>query len=150
MKKEIQLLETLSDLEIANAIMQGKSHVKLINPLDKQYEALGLQQTTVLYRKSAEFKELVNYLHNSNSSSHGICFSVKEIFRIERNGERERFNTSKFANLDGSNRRLLWHGSRTANFGGILSQGLRIAPPEAPRSGYMFGMVVLVFYQGSY
>ena len=25
------------------------------------------------------------------------------------------------------------------NFGGILSQGLRIAPPEAPVSGYMFG-----------
>lgn len=30
------------------------------------------------------------------------------------------------------NRRLLWHGSRTTNFAGILSQGLRIAPPEAP------------------
>lgn len=28
--------------------------------------------------------------------------------------------------------------SRTTNFGGILGQGLRIAPPEAPASGYMF------------
>jgi hypothetical protein len=37
------------------------------------------------------------------------------------------------------NHQLLWHGSRTANFGGILSQGLRIAPPEAPVQGYMFG-----------
>ncbi len=34
---------------------------------------------------------------------------------------------------------LLWHGSRIANFVGILSQGLRIAPPEAPVSGYLFG-----------
>lgn len=34
---------------------------------------------------------------------------------------------------------LLWHGSRFYNFGGILSQGLRIAPPEAPKSGYLFG-----------
>ena len=34
---------------------------------------------------------------------------------------------------------LLWHGSRLTNFVGILSQGLRIAPPEAPVSGYMFG-----------
>lgn len=33
----------------------------------------------------------------------------------------------------------MWHGSRATNFGGILSQGLRIAPPEAPVSGYMFG-----------
>ena len=38
-----------------------------------------------------------------------------------------------------SSRRLLWHGSRSTNYGGILSQGLRIAPPEAPVSGYMFG-----------
>jgi poly [ADP-ribose] polymerase len=34
---------------------------------------------------------------------------------------------------------LLWHGSRLSNFVGILSQGLRIAPPEAPASGYLFG-----------
>ncbi|KAF8661669.1 hypothetical protein HU200_056616 [Digitaria exilis] len=37
------------------------------------------------------------------------------------------------------NRMLLWHGSRLSNWTGILSQGLRIAPPEAPVSGYMFG-----------
>lgn len=41
--------------------------------------------------------------------------------------------------MQNSNRRLLWHGSRSTNYGGILSQGLRIAPPEAPVSGYMFG-----------
>ena len=33
------------------------------------------------------------------------------------------------------NRMLLWHGSRLTNFVGILSQGLRIAPPEAPVTG---------------
>ncbi|XWS76284.1 hypothetical protein CRYUN_Cryun01aG0162400 [Craigia yunnanensis] len=30
-------------------------------------------------------------------------------------------------------------GSRLTNFVGILSQGLRIAPPEAPATGFMFG-----------
>jgi len=34
---------------------------------------------------------------------------------------------------------LLWHGSPIMNFCGIISQGLRIAPAEAPMSGYMFG-----------
>lgn len=34
---------------------------------------------------------------------------------------------------------LLWHGSRLTNMVGILSTGLRIAPPEAPVTGYMFG-----------
>jgi len=33
----------------------------------------------------------------------------------------------------------LWHGSRVTNFCGILSQGLRIAPPEAPMQGYAYG-----------
>lgn len=36
-------------------------------------------------------------------------------------------------------RMLLWHGSRMSNWFSILSQGLRIAPPEAPCTGYMFG-----------
>jgi hypothetical protein len=39
---------------------------------------------------------------------------------------------------------LCWElaGSRTTNYVGILSQGLRIAPPEAPVTGYM----VYVFF----
>ena len=64
---------------------------------------------------------------------------VQDIFRIERNGEFDRFSKSPYAKLTSGDRRLLWHGSRSTNFGGILSQGLRIAPPEAPVSGYMFG-----------
>jgi poly [ADP-ribose] polymerase len=42
-------------------------------------------------------------------------------------------------NLARDNRWLYFHGSRISNFMGILSQGLRIAPPEAPKHGYMFG-----------
>ena len=38
-------------------------------------------------------------------------------------------------------RMLLWHGSRLTNWVGILSQGLRIAPPEAPVTGYMVSIV---------
>ena len=45
--------------------------------------------------------------------------------------------TSNF--LDCGNRQLLFHGSRLSNWAGILGQGLRIAPPEAPVTGYMFG-----------
>ena len=47
---------------------------------------------------------------------------------MNRHGEGERFKPFKELH----NRRLLWHGSRTTNYVGILSQGLRIAPPEAP------------------
>ena len=51
-----------------------------------------------------------------------------QIFEIKREGEYGRYKPFK----ELPNRQLLWHGSRTTNFGGILSQGLRIAPPEAP------------------
>lgn len=36
------------------------------------------------------------------------------------------------------NRQLLWHGSGLANWGSILKTGLRIAPPEAPATGWLF------------
>eukprot|EP00915_Cephaloidophora_sp_WS-2016_P009677 GHVH01013906.1.p1 GENE.GHVH01013906.1~~GHVH01013906.1.p1 ORF type:complete len:1004 (+),score=154.63 GHVH01013906.1:1243-4254(+) len=37
------------------------------------------------------------------------------------------------------NRELLWHGSSLPNWAGILSTGLRCAPAQAPKTGYMFG-----------
>jgi poly [ADP-ribose] polymerase len=48
------------------------------------------------------------------------------VFRLERPGEAESF--AKFEEKNRAkigDRRLLWHGSPTSNFSGILSQGLR-------------------------
>jgi len=56
-----------------------------------------------------------------------------DCFKVEREGA-EDFNPKFFGN-----KRLLWHGSRFTNYTGILSQGLRIAPPEAPHTGYVWG-----------
>jgi len=49
----------------------------------------------------------------------------------------------------------LWHGSRFSNYVGIITQGLKIAPPEAPHNGYLFGkgiyfanQIGLSFYYG--
>ena len=55
---------------------------------------------------------------------------------MKREGEAEAFDAYGAAL---GNRKLLWHGSRLTNWAGILSGGLRIAPPEAPVTGYMFG-----------
>lgn len=52
---------------------------------------------------------------------------LTDVFRIERNGEYDIYNPKKLVN-----KKLLFHGSRFSNFGGILSNGMRIAPPEAP------------------
>lgn len=66
-------------------------------------------------------------------SYNGPTMTSLEVFKISRQGESKKFKKKI------GNRKLLWHGSTFSNWGGILSQGLRIAPPEAPACGYAFG-----------
>jgi poly [ADP-ribose] polymerase len=66
----------------------------------------------------------------------GSAVEVSKVFTVT-DARRNAAYDGYSKNLE--NKRLLWHGSRTSNFSGILSQGLRIAPPEAPVSGYLFG-----------
>jgi poly [ADP-ribose] polymerase 2/3/4 len=135
MKKEIELIESLTDMQLANDIMKtakSDKEKKDIHLIDRQYEGLGMQEMTPLDSKSDEFKYLQDYLVNSAGKTHSIQYQVQDIFRIERHGEKDRFLKSSYASIKNSDRRLLWHGSRSTNYGGILSQGLRIAPPEAP------------------
>ncbi|KAF1961008.1 PARP-domain-containing protein [Byssothecium circinans] len=139
LKRELDLLDSLGDMkEAAELMKKDLASAEKINALDRQFRGLGLEEMTVLDPNGTEFQELTQYLLNTRGATHGLNYTVENIFRIERNGEFDRFDNSKYAKIK-SDRRLLWHGSRTTNFGGILSQGLRIAPPEAPVSGYMFG-----------
>lgn len=138
LKKECELLETLTDMGVTNEIMKGPKEKEKIHEIDRQFNSLGLQEMTVVQPKTAEYKELESYLYGSQGRTHHLKYKVESIFRIER-PEEERRRSEAYDNIPVSDRRLLWHGSRSTNYGGILSQGLRIAPPEAPVSGYMFG-----------
>lgn len=140
LKKEVELLDNLTDMEIANQIFSDSLTADSeIHFLDKQFEGLRLDEMTPLDRKSSEFEEISKYLIGAAGPTHHWNLKPQDIFRIERNGEHDRFEQAGMTKIPNSNRRLLWHGSRSTNFGGILSQGLRIAPPEAPVNGYMFG-----------
>ena len=139
LKREVDLLDSLSDMKDASNIMKKEpKDAEKINALDRQFKGLNLEEMTPLNKDSTEFLELKNYLVDTRGATHHVNYQVSQIFRIERQGEKDRFDKSPFAGPP-RDRRLLWHGSRATNFGGILSQGLRIAPPEAPVSGYMFG-----------
>lgn len=138
LKREIELLESLSDLKDADNILKAeKDSGDAIHALDSRFQGLGMQEMTPLPLDSQEFSEINQYLLKTRGETHHVNYTVQDIFRIERQGELERFQESGYASI-ASDRRLLWHGSRATNFGGILGQGLRIAPPEAPVSGYMF------------
>ena len=62
---------------------------------------------------------LQEYVKNTHAVTHNqYDLEVMEVFKVGRHGEEKRFKP--FSKLH--NRMLLWHGSRTTNFVGILSQ----------------------------
>lgn len=134
LKREIELLESLSDMKDASLLMKNEQKEE-INKLDQQFQSLGMNEMTPLDQESPEFTQLVDYLVDTRGATHSANYQVSQIFRVERSGEKDRLEAVHETYQD---RRLLWHGSRCTNFGGILSQGLRIAPPEAPVTGYRY------------
>ncbi|SMY29729.1 unnamed protein product [Zymoseptoria tritici ST99CH_1A5] len=138
LKREVEMLESLTDLKDADTIIKAGKDKSDVHIMDSRFQSLGLEETTSVERATDEFKHISDYLINSRGSTHGHEYELLDVFRIERQGEKDRFEQSH-GKRTSSDRRLLWHGSRSTNYGGILSQGLRIAPPEAPVSGYMFG-----------
>ncbi|KAG0633555.1 poly [ADP-ribose] polymerase 2-B [Tuber brumale] len=140
LKREVSLVENLADMVITTKLLKETKAEKSpdVNILDKQFNSLGLNEATALDRASKEFNFLEAYVKKTHGHTHYQKLHVEEIFRVHRAVEEERWRADGWDKLSNSNRRLLWHGSRTTNFPGILSQGLRIAPPEAPVNGYMF------------
>eukprot|EP01100_Stratorugosa_tubuloviscum_P000946 TRINITY_DN120_c0_g2_i1.p1 TRINITY_DN120_c0_g2~~TRINITY_DN120_c0_g2_i1.p1 ORF type:complete len:768 (-),score=314.89 TRINITY_DN120_c0_g2_i1:36-2339(-) len=132
LRQKMNMLEALVDIEIATRIL-GQSGNSTENELDSRYEKLECS-IAVVDNRTTEFKEIETYFKNSQEPG-SIKLELLELYKIERRLEVERFATVKHW----GDRRLLWHGSRVTNYAGIFSQGLRIAPPEAPCTGYRFG-----------
>ena len=130
-KKKIGLLEALGDIEIAVTLIKGSTK-KDVHPIDQHY--LGLHcELEPLSRISEEFKLVEKYTLQTHGPTHTqYKLLVVDIFKVDKEKHEDNY-------VDHGNNVLLWHGSRLTNWVGILSQGLRIAPPEAPSTGYMFG-----------
>eukprot|EP01121_Diplochlamys_sp_Union-15-3_P018830 TRINITY_DN6943_c0_g1_i1.p1 TRINITY_DN6943_c0_g1~~TRINITY_DN6943_c0_g1_i1.p1 ORF type:complete len:244 (+),score=35.12 TRINITY_DN6943_c0_g1_i1:69-800(+) len=128
----MKLLETLIEIEIAQGLMKQKdSGSEVESEIDVNYRKLKCELDP-LDKKSSEWTMVKDYVLNQQ----GIySLELVDAFKVSREGEQSEFQ--KVADI--GNRQLLWHGSRTTNYVGILSQGLRIAPPEAPKTGYRFG-----------
>ncbi|CAG9313563.1 unnamed protein product [Blepharisma stoltei] len=130
LQQKIAMIESLTDMKIATNILETKS---VGNPVDEHYAKLKCAIQPI-ERTDPVFQLLSQYVQNTHAQTHNnYGLTVLDIFRLSKDGEDERFNTKI------GNDMLLWHGSRLTNWVGILSQGLRIAPPEAPATGYMFG-----------
>lgn len=133
-KSKVKMLEALQDIEIASRLVGFDADND--DSLDEKYEKLHCG-ISPLSHDSEDYRLIEKYLQTTHAPTHtDWSLELEEVFSLEREGESDKFVPYR-EKL--GNRMLLWHGSRLTNFVGILSQGLRIAPPEAPATGYMFG-----------
>lgn len=136
-KEKASMLTTLTDLEIAQRLMRqsGDASAEVnMNPLDIKYRKLRTV-ITPLEAYQQEYSLIQKMVDNTQSNEFPYTIELEGVYEIEREGEADRF--APFARMP--HHRLLWHGSRMTNYIGILSQGLRVAPPEAPVTGYFLG-----------
>ncbi|OCU01585.1 poly [ADP-ribose] polymerase 2 isoform X1 [Xenopus laevis] len=132
MTAKVQLLEALGDIQIAVKLASTELG-SLEHPIDRQYRQLNCSMQP-LDKTSSAFQLIEDYLLSTHAPTHNdYTMTLLQVFELQRVGEESNFRA------DLPNRMLLWHGSRLTNWVGILSQGLRVAPPEAPVTGYMFG-----------
>ena len=88
------------------------------DPIDVHYEKLKTE-IEVVDKNSNEFEILKKYVENTHAATHNLfALEIQDIFKVNRKGENKRFKPFKKL----PNRKLLWHGSRTTNYAGILSQ----------------------------
>ncbi|KZT68464.1 PARP-domain-containing protein [Daedalea quercina L-15889] len=144
LKKELELVDALGDMEVASKLIAASvpkdENGRPLNPLDQNFLSLRLSKMEPVSRNSMEFGALVAYARDTHGATHWhYQVQVQHAFRVERQDETDAWMKAGHDKLADGERLLLWHGSRSTNFAGILKQGLRIAPPEAPVTGYMFG-----------
>ncbi|UYV80414.1 PARP1 [Cordylochernes scorpioides] len=131
-KAKIDMLDSLLEIELAYKMLKETPDGKM-DPIDQHYLQL---RADISVADCPEMDMIQKYVANTHAATHSsYSLHIQDVFKVSRHTETKRFKP--FLKLP--NHKLLWHGSRITNFAGILSQGLRIAPPEAPSTGYMFG-----------
>lgn len=133
LQKKMDMLNVLSDIEVAqNLVQEGESQVDdgeeelEDDPSDVNYNQLDCSLEYV-EPSTQEYKDLHQYIENTKERK----VILRNIYRVSRNGEHERF--SEHDSID--HRRLLWHGTNIAVIVSCLKTGLRIMPHSGGRVG---------------
>lgn len=136
-KAKVELVESLLEIELTSRMIKTETKVKEeeVHPVDSLYGKLNTDIKPVP-RDSKTFSMVETYAQNTHAATHSqYTLEIENVYEVRRSGEKAAYKKHKSLH----NKRLLWHGSRLTNYPGILSEGLRIAPPSAPATGYMFG-----------
>lgn len=99
-KGELDLLEALSDVEVANSAMKKEEESDSVpmNPSDRRYEHLKCI-FTVLDKKNTTYKMIETYMMNTQGATHGYNMKLHNVFEIDRHGESDGYN-SHSKNID--------------------------------------------------
>lgn len=128
--KKMDMLKHLANIRLTYSLLNGTD--KGTNPLDHLYKQLNAH-IAALDRTSPEYREIDDYVQLTKLSTQKL--TILNAFAVSRAGEKQRFDAFKHL----PNRQLLWHGSNLTNFVGLLSKGMKIAPPDARSNGTNFG-----------
>ncbi|KAJ7025831.1 PARP-domain-containing protein [Mycena alexandri] len=140
--EELELMDSLLDMQVASKIMSGgggSGASAPVHQMDARLASLKLSRIEPLSLASSEYGAITDYARNTEVRNSLFAIDIQNVFRVEREEETQAWTAAGHHLLNDGERLLLWHGSRSTNFAGILKNGLRIAPPEAPSTGYMFG-----------
>ncbi|KAI4982879.1 hypothetical protein ZWY2020_023371 [Hordeum vulgare] len=109
LKAKLEMVEALGEIEIATRLLEDDQSDR-DDPLYARYKQLHCDFTP-LEVDSEEYSMIKTYLTNTHAKRHsGYTVDIEQIFTGDKAGRNR-----------------------------AVSEGLRIAPPEAPSTGYMFG-----------
>ena len=134
---------------------------QLLHPLDRHYRALKATLEPIPH-DSHEFSLIRDYLLRTHAPTHSdYALELIDVVKVSREGEAARYQQAVdrvYVDIESAikaekegkrardedvqdrlNRKLLWHGTRTANVAGILKSGLKISPVGSIITGKLFG-----------
>ncbi|KAJ3042892.1 Poly [ADP-ribose] polymerase 2 [Rhizophlyctis rosea] len=145
-RAKFDMLDVMSDVaEAMDVVRDAEKGNDKLTKVERVYNELGCD-ISPLPSSDPRYRMITDYISNTSASGAGAG-KIKNVFQVQRLEEISNFqpyveNRKKFTEDDEGirpNNLLLFHGSRVSNAVGILSKGLKIAPPEAPQTGLMFG-----------
>lgn len=120
-----RMLQNLMNMRMVYRFLGGQNGEKT-HPLDVCYRKLNVSIVPIA-QYSDEYRLFCEIVRNTHVAHFtGFELEVLDIFKVERDGEAERFDWKL------RNHELLWHGSPLPNFANILANGLKAVPKEAP------------------
>ena len=122
MESLVQVIQTEGDLQ---AVVLRVNTTLSPNPVDEHYIRMRTK-IVPLPVESPEYQMILRYKTNTQGGTHNLRTRICSVFKVIHSTPPATGTT------------LLWHGSRLTNWYSILTHGLKIAPPEAPHTGFMF------------